>query len=80
MPTAQKLPSGKWRGQARVAGFKAESKTFDSQRDALSWATAREEQLRLKRAVEKASVAIAEAEEGEKPKLLFREVLISVQN
>ncbi|WP_416242538.1 tyrosine-type recombinase/integrase [Azospira sp. APE16] len=73
MPTAQKLPSGKWRGQARVAGFKAESKTFDSQRDALSWATAREEQLRLKRAVEKASVAIAEAEEGEKPRLLFRE-------
>lgn len=40
---------GKHRGLVRVAGFPSESKSFDTRREALAWAVAREAELRERR-------------------------------
>lgn len=48
MASATKRDS-KWRGWVQVQGFKTESRTFSTRRDALAWAEGREEELRRRR-------------------------------
>ncbi|MDC5853476.1 tyrosine-type recombinase/integrase [Vibrio europaeus] len=45
MPTIRQLPSGKYQAQVRLAGHKAQSKTFSSREQANSWAELLESQL-----------------------------------
>lgn len=40
---------GKYRGLVRLSGFPSESKTFDTKREAMAWAVAREEELKARR-------------------------------
>ena len=63
MATVYQLPSGKWRGQARVKGLSSRSSVFETQTKALRWAQDQEAEMHAyKRTINAGEVSITFAD------------------
>lgn len=63
MATVYQLPSGKWRGQARIKGLSSRSSVFETQTKALRWAQDQEAEMNAyKRTVNAGEVSITFAD------------------